>query len=139
MKAIEPYLIFNGNCEDVFSFYSSVFGVEVSFVTRYKDMPDNTDVPESDMKRILHITLPVSKNVILMGADSMSNMENTVGNNIFLSLDMESKEEAVRIYQRLSENGVIIMPLEETFWTELYAMFTDKFGINWMINYRAGK
>lgn len=143
MKNIEPYLIFNGNCEEAFNFYKSVFETEIPFMLRYKDMPkdmpDNHNIPEADMNRILHIILPVSKEVSIMGSDSPSSMENIKGNNISLTLNVENETEAKRVFEKLSEGGEISMPLQKTFWADLYAMFTDQFGINWMINYMAEK
>lgn len=135
MKNVEPYLIFDGNCEEAFTFYSEVFDAKIPFISRYKDIPDNKEIPESDMNKIVHVILPVSKQVSLMGADSTSDMKNVKGDNTYLTLNVENEAEARRIYERLSKGGTVIMPLEKTFWAELYAMFTDKFGIHWMINY----
>lgn len=141
MKNVEPYLIFNGNCEEAFTFYEAVFGVKMKFISRYKDLPDTekADVSEADMNRIVHALLPVSEKVYIMGSDSPSNWETKFGDNISLSLNVESEEEAKRLFEKLSEGGKVSMPLQKTFWAELYAMFTDKFGINWMINYIPGE
>ena len=141
MKSVEPYLVFNGNCEEAFAFYESVFGVKNAFISRYKDLPaeDKKEISEADMDRIVHVLLPVSKNVSLMGSDAPSGMTMNMGDNISLTLNVESEAEAQNIFEKLSEGGKVTMPLEKTFWAELYAMLTDKFGIYWMINYMPEK
>lgn len=141
MKNIEPYLIFNGNCEEAFAFYESVFGVKMRFISRYKDLPDaeKANIPPADMNKILHTLLPVSDNVYIMGSDSPVNRKITFGDNVSLTLNAESEEEAKYLFEKLSEEGNVTMPLQKTFWAELYAMITDKFGIHWMINYIPGQ
>lgn len=141
MKNIEPYLIFDGNCEKVFTFYESVFEVKIAGIMKYKDMPEEAkkDIPESDMERVVHVLLPVSDKVSLMGSDASGNMKTTVGDNVSLTLNMESETEAHRIFENLSAGGKVTMPLAKTFFADLYAMFTDKFGIHWMIIYRKEK
>lgn len=135
MLAANFDLAFNGNCETAFMFYKSVFGGEFDFVGRYKDIP-GAAIPESEKEKIMHISLPLTQTVILMGADASEafGREVSFGNSITITLCVESKEEAHRIYKELSEGGKINMPLEKTFWAELYGQFTDKFGINWAIN-----
>lgn len=141
MKNIEPYLIFNGNCKKAFTFYESVFGVKIAAIMKYKDMPAEAqkDVSASDMERIVHVLLPVSNTVSLMGSDSPSSMKMQVGDNVSLTLNIESEDEARRVFDKLSEDGEVTMPLGKTFFADLYAMFTDKFGIHWMIIYAKGK
>ena len=140
MKNVEPYLIFNGNCEEAFTFYESVFGVKIKFISRYKDLPETekAGVSEYDMNRIVHALLPISEKVYLMGSDSPTNWKTTFGDNVSLTLNVENEAEAKHLFEKLSENGTVTMPLQKTFWAELYAMFTDKFGIHWMINYIPG-
>lgn len=137
MRSVEPYLIFNGNCKEAFAFYETVFEVNAAFTSRYIDLPQNerANIAEKDMDRIVHIILPVSDKVSLMGADAPSNMPTVVGENVSLTLNTGSSAEAKRIFEQLSAGGDVKMPLQKTFWAELYAMFTDKFGIHWMINY----
>ena len=141
MKNIEPYLIFNGNCEEAFTFYESVFGVKMRFISRYKDLPDaeKANIPPADMNKILHTLLPVSDKVYIMGSDSPAKRKITFGDNVSLTLNVESEEEAKHLFERLSEEGNVTMPLQKTFWAELYAMITDKFSIHWMINYIPGQ
>ncbi|MDU1892367.1 MAG: VOC family protein [Dysgonomonas sp.] len=141
MKNVEPYLIFNGNCEKAFTFYESVFDVKITGIMKYKDIPEEAkkNVAASDMERIIHVLLPISNQVSLMGSDSSGNMEATVGDNVSLTINAENETEARRIFNKLSEGGKVTMPLEKTFFADLYAMFTDKFGINWMVIYTKGK
>lgn len=146
MKQLNPYLNFNGNTEEVFNFYKSVFGGEFTQVMRYKDVP--ADVPmdgcvDENIKantqdigdKIMHISLPVGKS-ILMGTDVPPHMEQAkTATNISLSINVESKEEADRVYAGLSEGGQAIMPMADTFWGDYFGMLTDKFGIQWMVNF----
>ena len=139
MTQVNPYINFRGNCEEAFNFYKSVFGGEFLMVSRYKDMPpsENTHGTEIAGEKIMHISLPISKDSWLMGSDVGGEWaKHTVeGNNIQLSLSTESEDEARKIFKGLSEGGSVKMPLEKTFWGALFGMLTDKFGINWMMSY----
>jgi len=143
MTMLNPYLAFKGTCEEAFNFYKSVFGNEFLFIGRFKDMPENPACPtnESEKEKIMHISLPISKETVLYGCDSLQSFENAtiVGNNISLSVETDTIEEATRIFNGLSQGGNITMPLDKTFWDAYFGMFTDKFGINWMVNYDLAK
>lgn len=137
MVQVNPYINFRGNCEEAFNFYRSVFGGEFGMVGRYKDMPATEGhAHEIDGEKIMHISLPISKETVLMGSDIGGEWaKHTIdGNNIQLSVNLEGEEEARRIFEGLSAGGRVNMPLEKTFWGALFGMFTDKFGINWMVN-----
>lgn len=137
MATVNPYLTFNGNCEEVFNFYRSVFGGEFTYVGRYKDMPSEKPIPDSEKEKIMHVSLPISGETVLMGGDSSETFGCVAefGNNIALSVNTNSQEEATRIFNELSLGGKVTMPLDKTFWGAFFGMFTDKFGINWMVNY----
>lgn len=139
MATINAYLTFDGTCEEAFNFYRSVFGGDFPMVSRFGDMPSQEGTPPlsaEEKNRILHITLPISAETLLMGSDTMSGMhEHKVGNNISLSINTDSKEEADRLFAGLSAGGVVSMPLAETFWGAYFGMWTDKFGIHWLVNY----
>lgn len=139
MTTVNVYLIFNGNCEEAFNFYRAAFGGEFSYIGKFKDIPPMEGMPpitEDEANRIMHIALPISRETVLMGSDASSNSGDvTFGNNFSISINPDSKEEADRIFNRLSEGGKIIMPMDNTFWGAYFGMFTDKFGINWMVNY----
>lgn len=140
MASINPYLIFNGNCEEAFNFYKSVFGGNFSYVGRYKEMPPETPVSDSEKEKIMHISLPISKETALMGADSSESFGKVTqaGDNFSISINAETEDEAKKIFNELSAGGKIKMPLEKTFWGALFGMFIDKFGIHWMMSYDYG-
>lgn len=142
MPIINPYLNFQGNAEEAFLFYQSVFGGEfIGGISRYKNMPDSDKMSPEDQEKIMHIGLPIGKNNVIMGTDSLESQGQVLkmGNNHFLSISTESKEEADRIFAGLSAGGQVTMPLENTFWGAYFGMFNDKFGIQWMVNYDAPK
>lgn len=136
------YLNFDGNTEEAFLFYQSVFKTEFSGkgIQRFGDIPQDGNHPpvaESIKKMVLHIELPINGNHVLMGTDAPKEMGFTLtqGNNMHISVEPESREEAKRIFDELSAGGTVTMPLEDMFFGAYYGSFTDKFGINWMINY----
>ena len=139
MTTINPYLTFNGNCEMAFNFYKSVFGGEFTFAGKFKDMPENPEYPvaEEDKEKIMHIALPISNETMLMGSDSSKAFGQATieGNNFSISVNTDSVEEVTRIYNELSAGGTVKMPLNKTFWGAYFGMFTDKFGIPWMVNH----
>ncbi|OFX49889.1 MAG: glyoxalase [Bacteroidetes bacterium GWA2_30_7] len=140
MATVNVYLTFNGKCEEAFNFYKSVFGGEFSYVGRFKDMPPQEGMPplQDNMKeQIMHISLPISKETIIMGSDAGGEWAPKIvsGNNFSISITAQSKEEADKLYNGLSSNGIITMPINKTFWGDYFGMFTDKFGINWMVSF----
>ena len=141
MATVNPYLIFNGNCEAAFLFYQSVFGGEFPYLGRFGEMPPSDDSncppPSADeANRIMHVSLPISKETILMGSDSTSQSGDViVGSNISVSINTETRAEADKLFKGLSSGGNVIMPMTDTFWGAYFGMFTDKFGINWMVNF----
>lgn len=138
MATTNTYLTFNGNCEEAFTFYKSVFGGEFSYLGRFGEMPENEEykVPDSDKNKIMHVSLPIGS-AILMGSDTGGEWatDYMVGNNFSISITAESKEEAKKLFDALAEGGQVTMPLESTFWSEYFGMLKDKFGINWMIGF----
>ena len=139
MASINPYLIFNGNCEEAFLFYQSVFGGAFPYVGKFKDMPPAEGNPvfsEAEGNKIMHVTLPIGDGSILMGSDSNSaSGEIAFGENISLSINAQSKVEADKLFNGLSAGGNVTMPMNDTFWGAYFVMFADKFGINWMVNF----
>lgn len=140
MATINPYLAFNGNCEEVFTFYKSIFGGEFTYLGRYKDMPPIENCPqvtESEGNKVMHVSLPISKETILMGCDTSEAFGSavTTGNNFSISISTDSKEEADRLFNGLSANGQITMAMDKTFWGSYFGMFNDKFGIQWMVGF----
>ena len=136
MKTINPYLNFNGNCEEAFTFYKSVFGTDFIVIQRFKDLPPEVPSPVGSDENIMHVSLPVGKQNILMGCDVPAAMgRTTIGNNFHVSISTESEEETTMLFTALSTGGKITMPLDKTFWGSYFGMCTDKFGIQWMVNY----
>jgi PhnB protein len=138
MPSINPYLTFPGNCEEAFNFYKVAFGGEFLFLGRYKDLPPSEREKFKTIKdeQIMHVSLPISKEIVLMGCDSPESggKEVIAGNNISLSLNTENPEQADSLFAQLSQGGEIKMPMTNTFWGAYFGMLADKFGINWMIN-----
>jgi len=140
MAQINAYLNFKGDCEAAFNFYKSVFGGEFQYIGRFKDVPPSEEMPPMPAEfadKIMHVSLPISKETVIMGSDACGPMGDStvIGNNIQLSVNTDSADEAKRIFGALSEGGNVIMPLAETFWAAQFGMFVDKFGIHWMVNY----
>lgn len=139
MTTCNIYLNFPGNTEEAFEFYRSVLGGEfVGGITRFGDMPDAEDLPEEERHKVMHVALPVGEHNTLMGTDALESMNQSVtpGNQIFVSLHPDSKEEADRLFKGLSEGGEVAMPMEDMFWGGYFGQFTDKFGVPWMIHYQ---
>ena len=142
MLRVNPYLNFNGKTEEAFNFYKSVFGGEFATLQRFKDIPASEQpMPKGEGERIMHVSLPIGEGTTLMGTDISEGMgmSLTQGNNVYLSLHPDSKEEAERLFKQLSVGGKVEMPLGKMFWGAYFASFTDKFGVEWMINYEEGK
>ncbi len=141
MTTINVYLNFNGNCEEAFNFYRSVFGGEFPYVGRFKEMPPQEGQPPiapGDAEKIMHISLPISKETVLMGSDSIGEWASNyqAGNNFSISVSTDVKEDADRLFEGLSEGGNITMPIVDTFWGDYFGMITDKFGIHWMVSFK---
>ena len=133
---LNTYLTFDGNCREVFEFYRSVFGGEFSAIQTYADGPPDMGVPEDEKDRIMHVSLPIGTSV-LMGSDRSSAFSPApvVGSNFAISLSADSKAQCDTLYAKLSEGGMPKMPMQETFWGAYFGNWTDKYGINWMINF----
>jgi PhnB protein len=139
MTQLVPYLNFMGNTEEAFNFYKSVLGGEFVTFSRFNDTPGAADnLPENEKNKIMHIALKVNNSITLMATDMLESMGHklTIGNQISLSLNAESKEEADRIFNGLSVDAKEIeMPIQDTFWGAYFGIWIDKFGVQWMINY----
>ncbi len=139
MARINPHIIFKENCEAAFLFYQSIFGGEFSYLGRFKDMPTD-GAPKcrpEDLNKIMHIALPISKETVISGSDSYESfgMKTVFGTNFTLSISADSIEEADQIFNSLSHEGTVVMPMSDTFWGGYFGNLTDKFGISWMINF----
>ena len=140
MATVNVYLTFNGNCLEAFQFYKSVFGGEFPYVGKFNEMPPQEGMKAmsaEDGEKIMHISLPISKETSLMGSDTGGEWSAGFkqGNNFSISVNAESKEEADQVFKGLSTGGQVTMPMDNTFWGSYFGMLTDKFGINWMISF----
>jgi PhnB protein len=139
---VSSYLNFPGNTEDAFNFYKKVFKSEfINGIQRFRDIPqDENQPPVSDNIKdmVLHVELPILGGHIIMGTDAPKEMGFTLnkGNNLHICLEPESREEAKRIFDELSEGGIVTMPLADMFFGAYFGEFSDKYGINWMINFQ---
>ncbi len=137
MAIINPNINFNGNAEEAFNFYKSVFGGEISLIVRFKEMssPENP-VSENDANKIMHIALPIGNN-FLMGNDVPESMGtvNENENRSKISINVESREEADKLFYGLSIGGKIEVPIGDSPWGSYFAMFRDKFGIEWIVDF----
>jgi PhnB protein len=146
MARVCTYLNFPGNTEEAFNFYKSVFGGEFSGkgIQRLSDIAALEGAPpiaEADKNLIIHVELPILGGHILMATDAPESMgfKLTQGNNMNISLEPETREEAQRLFDALSAGGNITMPLQDMFFGAFFGSFTDKYGINWMLNYSEKK
>ena len=137
MAILNPYLSFEGNTEEAFNFYKSIFGGEFAILQRFKDTPEAGTVPEKEKNKIMHVSLPIGNGNTLMATDTLESMGQklTVGNNIQLSVSADSEAETDKIFAGLSAGGKVTMPLSKTFWGSYFGMCTDKFGVQWMLSY----
>jgi PhnB protein len=138
MPVLNPYLNFKGKTEEAFNFYRSVFGGEFSSLVRFKDTPECSRVPENEQNMLMHIALPIGKGNTLMATDALESMGHklTMGDNMSLSVHADSKEEADRLFNGLSEGGKVEVPMAKMFWGDYFGMFKDKFDVQWMITFR---
>lgn len=139
---VSSYLNFPGNTEEAFIFYKSVFKTDfLNGIHRFGELPADPAQPpiaENVKQMVLHIELPILGGHILMGTDAPKEMGFSVtqGNNMHIQIEPETKEEADRIFKELSQGGKVEMPIQDMFWGAYFGSFSDKFGINWMINYQ---
>ncbi len=139
MAKINPYLNFNGNTEEAFNFYKSVFGGEFAAVMRFGETAgcDAMPIAENEKDKIMHIALPIGNGDLLMATDFIESMGQTLveGNNYSISISAESREEADKLFGGLLEGGKVKMPLADAFWGDYFGMLQDKFGVRWMVSY----
>lgn len=139
--AINPYINFNGNAEEAFNFYKSVFGGEFTSITRFKDIAsDEFPVPENEANKLMRIALPIGNNVLIANdvPESMGPV-NENENRSKIAITTDSKEEAERIFNGLSAGGTVEMPMGQSPWGSYFAMFRDKYGIEWTVEFTKNK
>jgi PhnB protein len=139
MATINPYINFNGNAEEAFTFYKSVFGGEFASVVRFKDLESaEFPVPENEADKIMRIILPIGGNILIANdvPESLGPV-NENENRSKISVQADSREEADRIFAGLSQGGAVEMPMSDSPWGTYFAMFRDKYGIEWTVEFDA--
>jgi PhnB protein len=141
MASVSIYLNFPNQTEEAFNFYKSVFGTEFSDggIMRFRDVPETENMPplpDSDKNLVMHVTLPILGGYLLMGSDAPESMGFKVnkGNNVYINLMPDTREETRRLFKLLSEGGVVEHELQDMFWGDYYGSCKDKFGVQWMFN-----
>jgi PhnB protein len=134
-RSFSPYLFFPGNAEEACLFYKKAFGGEFSSVMRYKDV-EGQEFPPDAAEKLMHISLPISEGLELMASDSIDSMGSglVTGNNFAISIDVQSRKEADRLFEQLSSGGKVQSAMKEEFWGSYFGMLTDRFRIQWMIS-----
>lgn len=140
MKSVNPYINFNGNCEEAFNFYQNVFGGKLQLV-RYGELENNMGLEGEDLNLIGNVMLPLVGDTVLYGGDipEVFGAPAEAGNQLQINIETESADEAERLFNDLSDGGEAKMPLEETEWAEKFGICTDKFGVEWMVMYTGNK
>ncbi|MFV0171586.1 VOC family protein [Empedobacter falsenii] len=144
MAKVHAYLNFNGNCEEAFKFYETVFDMQNIGIHKMGDMPASPDfqLPENAKDKVMHTALFINESTMLMGSDIVEEFgqKYVQGNNSYVMLDAETADEAKKLYDRLSVHAKVMeIPLGEQFFAELFASFIDQFGIPWMIHFEGNK
>jgi PhnB protein len=137
MATINPYINFNGNAEEAFNFYKSVFGGEFAKIVRFKDLRSSEfSVAKNEANKIMHIALPIGKNVLMANdVPEIMGRVNENENRSKISISTESREEADKLFNGLSAGGNIEMPIGQSPWNSYFGMFRDKFGIEWTVEF----
>jgi PhnB protein len=137
MKNTSVYLNFNGNAEEAFLFYKSVFGGESSYVMRFRETPEGGKMPAAEGEKLMHIALPIQGGFTLMASDVVESyaQKAVFGSNFYIYLETESVAEADRVFGALCAGGKVEMALENTFWGAYYGSLIDKFGVQWMVSF----
>ena len=137
MTRINPWINFNGNAEEAFTFYKSVFGGEFAKIVRFKDIASpEFPVAEKDANKIMHIALPIGKNMLIANdVPEILGRVNENENRSKISVSTESKEEAEKLFHGLSAGGTIEMPMGDSPWGSYFGMFRDKYGIEWIVDF----
>ncbi len=137
MPTINPYINFNGNAEEAFTFYKSVFGGEFGNIVRFKDLASADFQPsEEDAHKIMRITLSIGSNMLIANdVPAFMGPVNENENRSKIAITADSREEAERLFTGLSEGGVVEMPMDQSPWGSYMAMFRDKYGIEWTVEF----
>jgi PhnB protein len=125
------HIVFPGTCREAFAFYEKTFDSKIQMSMTYGEAPGGSPVPESSKDLVMHTSMPLA-DIILMGCDAPKERPQTIG-GFRVAINCDDEAEVNRLYSALSEGGSVQMPLAETFWSPLFGMVTDKFGVAWMV------
>ncbi len=142
MLKLNPYLNFDGKAEEAFNFYKTIFGGDFAGnVMKMGEAPGFENLPDEEKNRVMHVSLPLAGGNVLMASDIVPSAGHKLvqGNNNYISIFPESKEEADRLFGGLSDGGEVEMPMDMQFWGDYFGSFKDKFGVCWMINYSGSR
>lgn len=145
MARVSTYLNFTRSTEQAFNFYRSVFGGDFTDVIhRFGEIPPSPDQPpiaDEDKDLVMHVELPILGGHVLMGTDAPESMGFSVnpGNNVYINLEPDSREETDRLFNALAVGGKIEMDMQDMFWGAYFGSLTDQFGVQWMFNFRSGE
>lgn len=145
MASVSTYLNFTNQTEKAFEFYKKVFRSEFegNGIMRMGDVPaqDGHELSETDKNLVMHVSMPILDGHRIMGSDAPESMgfKFHQGNNVYINLEPDSKEEADRLFNELSVNGKIESPMQMMFWGDYWGSFTDQFGVQWMVNFSTKK
>jgi PhnB protein len=136
MKALTPYLNFDGTTEEAFTFYAQVLGGQIMGVARFRDFGSMAQLPEADLDKVANVALALPNGTMLMGTDMLASLGQQFrpGNDFALHLEVDDTAEAERLFAALSEGGTVSMEPAPTEWAEWFAGCTDRFGVEWMIS-----
>ncbi|MBN2891775.1 MAG: VOC family protein [Bacteroidales bacterium] len=134
MKTISQYLTYNGQCKEAMTFYKSCFGGELNLMT-FGQSPLAAQIPDDKIDWVMHSNLTIDGDIFLRASDNEGSNPFILGNNISLFVECNSDEELDDLFEKLSESGKVIMPVEQQFWGSRLGMLLDKFGVNWMLIY----
>jgi PhnB protein len=137
ISSVNIYLYFQGNTEEAFTYYQSIFGGDFSGLIRFRDFPDNPmRIPDHELDKIAHVSLPLGEGQVLQGTDIVSSLPPlTIGNNFCITIEAESGAAADSLFDALSDGGRVEDPLQPTEWAEKYGICADRFGVHWMVMY----
>ncbi|HZH73891.1 MAG TPA: VOC family protein [Mariniphaga sp.] len=141
MATVNTYLNFNGETEEAFNFYKSVFkGEFMGGIMRFSDVPPDENMPplaEEDKNRVMHVTLQLPGGNLLMGSDIFSGTGDKFikGNNVYINVSPDTREETDRIFNALKEGGEVEMEMQDMFWGDYFGSLKDKFGVFWMLSH----
>jgi PhnB protein len=140
MAGIQPYLIFDGNCEEAVKYYTQTFGGEILFSVRYSEMPPHPEfkLAKDWENKILHTVFKI-RGVEVLASDNHPGMPFIAGNNVHINVNYDKTTDPTPAFNKIAEGGKVNMPLQQTFWAIKYGQVTDRFGICWMFNQAAEK